>query len=191
MNWDFPGEPWCITIPRLDKRRLVFDKLWKGQVKFHRGVDYLDVDLDKLLERYDKTPMFRYLNQPQLAMYFGHLTLWLKLLDGVGDRWVIFEDDAMPTGSKFQHIDGELVRYFKPSSEWPYWASALCVCVTRKFLQDLVWCNMAASPDRVIKSVENHDPIFPTEFPVEGNPEFKCSYDPHVMWDTTEPYIPL
>lgn len=179
---EFPGDPWCITIPRLHERRQLFEQNW-GSVNFHVGFDYLDSDVRNLLKTYKKQAMFSTENAAWLAMYFGHLTLWKKLLDSQGDRWVIFEDDACPTGDAFIEPcpEHQLVRYFRAKPKFPSWVGTACYYATRKMLERLVDCRIATSPDRVLKSVEDHDPVFLTPLPV-CLIDTKPSYPPSETW---------
>lgn len=163
---ELPAPAWCISIPRLSERREVFRKHWGDSVQFHEGVDYWVYNVHGLLREHGKVPMFVNYPLPWLAIYLSHLTLWQRLLAGPECAWVIFEDDAGSNGLPFCDPVGELFRYYSGTPPNARWVGTACYYATRPMLQRLVACQVACSPDRLLKAVENDQPRFADPSPI-------------------------
>lgn len=145
-NTEDLGDRYCITIPRLAKRKDRFVDAWGEDFStFVPGVDYQTEDVVSMARKQGLTPWGSGKYPPLMAICLSHRNAWRMVAEGESERATIFEDDALPTGEPWVADEAPLVRwYWFPPEPW---IGAVCYTLTREAAKKLLSLNEAISPD--------------------------------------------
>lgn len=145
-NTEDLGDKYCITIPRLAKRRDRFVEVWgENFATFIPGVDYQTEDVLSVAKGRGLTPYGSGKYLPTMAICLSHRNVWERVAEGKSERATVFEDDALPTGEPWVADDAALVRwYWYPPEQW---IGAVCYTLTRGAARELLKLKEAIAPD--------------------------------------------